>query len=552
MKCQQCQDREATVHLKEVTGGKLRELHLCEICANEKGFHLVIEQNKLSIATQFIWMAENLYPESSSKVGAVQCDVCGLRYSQFSRVGRVGCAACYDAFGPQLQKILLRIHGATKHKGRIPGPSERAAAAPVPTPSPTAVAAPAEPSAPPTAPDRDTRLRELRERLREAIESEAYEEAAEIRDEIRTLEQDGGPGMIPILEMVEGPIRWLEGDAPDGGRILSSRVRLARNLEGTRFVGRALPAELEALGEQIDGATREVPDLADSHHLRMAELPLLDRQFLLERHLVSHDLTGEAGSRGLVVSRDEKLSVMIHEEDHVRIQALAPGFQLRETFEEARAVDRVLESRLAYSTHPELGYMTACPTNVGTGMRASVLVHLPGLVLSQKIKKILAGIQQVGLTVRGFYGEGSEVIGNFFQISNQVTLGETEEETLEKLERVIGQLLDWEAKAQEGLLRDAGLQIEDKVLRALGTLKYSRLLGSQEMIGLLSAVRFGHTLGMRNVPPIPVLNDLLLRYQPAHLQRGAGREMASEERNSYRAQKVQETLGVGDVPRRDV
>ena len=170
------------------------------------------------------------------------------------------------------------------------------------------------------------------------------------------------------------------------------------------------------------------------------------------------------------------------------------------------------------------------------------------LVLSQRIKKILTGIQQVGLTVRGFYGEGSEVVGNFFQISNQVTLGESEEETLGKLEQAIGQLLEWENRSQEGLLRDAGLQVEDKILRALGTLKYSRLLGSQELIGLLSAVRFGHTLGMRNVPSIAVLNDLLLKGQPAHLQRIAGREMSSEERNAFRAARVQKALGVEDVP----
>ncbi|MEZ4650643.1 MAG: UvrB/UvrC motif-containing protein [Candidatus Eisenbacteria bacterium] len=202
MRCQQCNDAEATVHLKEVTDGKLRELHLCESCANEKGFHPVIEQNKLTIATQFIWMAENLYPETSSKVGAVQCSACGLRYSQFSRVGRVGCPECYDAFQPQLQKILLRVHGATKHKGRLPvDPSSPATAATstataespeVPAsgatggPSGPAGAAPADLSA--LSPEQlERHVRELEGKLKRAVETEAYEDAARIRDEIRRL-----------------------------------------------------------------------------------------------------------------------------------------------------------------------------------------------------------------------------------------------------------------------------------------------------------------------------------------------------------------------------
>jgi protein arginine kinase len=242
---------------------------------------------------------------------------------------------------------------------------------------------------------------------------------------------------------------------------------------------------------------------------------------------------------------------MINEEDHVRIQVLMPGFQLEKAFAAAREVDERLRVNLQFAYDESLGYLTACPTNVGTGLRASVLIHLPALVLTQKIKKILNGVTQVGFTVRGFYGEGSDVMGNFFQISNQVTLGETEEETLQKLDRVICQILDWEKKAEKDLLRDAELQIEDKILRALGTLRYSRLLGSNEMIGLLSAARFGSSLGMKNVPPISVLNDVLLRCQPAHLQRIAGREMVAEERNAFRAEWIQRSLGVPDVPRRE-
>lgn len=197
MRCQQCNEAEATVHLKEVTEGKLKELHLCESCATEKGFHLVVEHNKLTIATQFIWMAENLYPETSSKVGAVQCPSCGLRYSQFSRVGRVGCAECYDAFQPQLQKILLRVHGATKHKGRVPatgpgvlGGASAAGGGAVATADPT-TAGPAAPEAGipvPLGEEARARLAALEDRLRQAVSAEAYEEAARLRDEIRRLQ----------------------------------------------------------------------------------------------------------------------------------------------------------------------------------------------------------------------------------------------------------------------------------------------------------------------------------------------------------------------------
>lgn len=202
MRCQQCNEADATVHLKEVTDGKLREIHLCESCATEKGLHLVVEHNKLTIATQFIWMAENLYPETSSKVGAVQCPSCGLRYSQFSRVGRVGCAECYDAFQPQLQKVLLRVHGATRHKGRVPGPPttgpDRAAKLAGTSGPGTAVLSSENrdlPAAPPisgmTAEEIEERLRDLDAQLRQAIKTEAYEEAARLRDEMRRL-QGGG------------------------------------------------------------------------------------------------------------------------------------------------------------------------------------------------------------------------------------------------------------------------------------------------------------------------------------------------------------------------
>jgi protein arginine kinase len=354
--------------------------------------------------------------------------------------------------------------------------------------------------------------------------------------------------MIPIGEMVLRSGQWLLGTGPESDRILSTRTRLARNLGGVHFVGKAMEEDLLRVYRSVTDAALETDEFRGGAAEAMAKMTLLDRQFLLERHLVSHDLTGDSGSRGLVLSADERSSILVNEEDHVRIQALEGGLRLEECLARASGVDQALEKRLSFAYSEELGYLTACPTNVGTGMRASVLMHLPALVLTQKMKKILSGVSQVGLNVRGFYGEGTEVMGNFFQLSNQVTLGESEQETLTKLTRVVRQILDWEEKATELLLRQARWQIEDKIFRALGVLRCSRLLSSQETIGLLSAVRFGHTLGMRNVPPVSVLNELLIRCQPAHLQKAAGREMNSEQRNEYRARMVREVLGAQDVP----
>jgi protein arginine kinase len=222
--------------------------------------------------------------------------------------------------------------------------------------------------------------------------------------------------------------------------------------------------------------------------------------------------------------------------------------QLDEAWEAVNALDDQLGGELSFAFSEEFGYLTACPTNVGTGMRASVLVHLPSLVLTSRIKKVLAGVTQVGLAARGFHGEGTDVVGNFFQISNQVTLGISESATLEKLRGVVLQILDMEAKARESLLRDARPQIEDKVGRALGTLRYARLLSSQECMGLLSAIRFGHSIGIPGLPDMATLNEILLYAQPAHLQKIAKREMSSADRNEFRARWIHERLEVLDAP----
>lgn len=339
--------------------------------------------------------------------------------------------------------------------------------------------------------------------------------------------------------------RWLDGTGPASDVVLSTRVRLARNLKDVPFTHRAREEQLAMVYSSAVTAFRKTPSLQPSSALQMRDLTPLDRQFLVERHLISNDLAENGKLRGLLVLPDESVSMMVNEEDHLRLQALASGFQLRSAWEAVNAIDDELAQDLDYAFNDDLGYLTACPTNAGTGMRASVLIHLPSLVLTRQIGKVLQGITQVGLAVRGFYGEGSQIMGNFFQISNQTTLGQSERETVDSLERVTRQIIDYEQRAREELLKDARVQIEDKVWRAYGTLRHSRVISSQEVINLSSAVRFGVALNMEGLTDVQTLNEMLIRTQPAHLQLFTGREMEQRERNVIRADYVRRLLNGG-------
>jgi protein arginine kinase len=348
--------------------------------------------------------------------------------------------------------------------------------------------------------------------------------------------------LIPIEEMLSDRRKWFDGSGPRADEILSTRVRLARNVSGARFVGHARDEDLSSIYLRVASAVRSAPTLQGGTLTRVDELGILDRQFLLERHLLSHDMTSDARHRGIVIGRNEALSVMVNEEDHLRLQCLKSGMQLVEGWEEVNLLDEEMGRELPFAFSDEFGFLTSCPTNAGTGMRASVLVHLPALVLSGRIKKVLAGVTQVGLAVRGFHGEGTDVVGNFFQISNQVTLGISEGATLEKLQGVVLQILEMEAKAREALIRDARHQLEDKVGRSYGILRHARILSTSECMGLVSAVRFGVTLGFAELPDLAALNEILIYSQPAHLQKIAGRELSSADRNEYRAAWIQERL----------
>jgi protein arginine kinase len=349
-----------------------------------------------------------------------------------------------------------------------------------------------------------------------------------------------------IEQLAHTPSPWLDGTGPRADLVVSTRVRLARNLTQVPFTHRARDEQLQGVLASVTGAAARTPSFGDGWLIRMDAIPAVDRQVLVERHLVSHELSDGARPRALLVGPRETLALMINEEDHLRLQGMSSGFALHDAYALADAADRELEQSLEFAFSDELGYLTACPTNTGTGMRASVLVHLPALVLLQEIQKVLKGITQVGLNVRGLYGEHSDVMGNLFQVSNQTTLGRSEQESIDSLERVTRQVLDAEEGARERLMRDARVQIEDKVWRAYGLLRHCRTVSSQEVINLCSAVRLGVSLGFAGLPRIGVINDLLVLTQPAHLQRSQGGELTPAERNVVRARLVRGRLSAAE------
>lgn len=279
----------------------------------------------------------------------------------------------------------------------------------------------------------------------------------------------------------------------------------------------------------------------------MEELEEIDRHFLSERYLISRELSKSGIERHAAVHPDEKISVMINEEDHLRMQVLLAGSQLNQAWEIVNTLDNQMEDSINYAFSNELGYLTACPTNTGTGIRCSVMVHLPGLMMSRKIEQILNAVTQIGLTVRGMAGEGSEITGNLFQISNQWTLGISEQETIEKIEKILAHIIEQERKVQYDLLEGNRIKIEDKVWRAYAGLKYARIMSSSEAIEHLSALRFGRNLEIIRSPSYQSMNEMMIMLRPAHLQKQANQQLSSKERDRFRADRMRDWIDRGSV-----
>lgn len=335
---------------------------------------------------------------------------------------------------------------------------------------------------------------------------------------------------------------WFRSADEDTGIVVSSRARLARNLVDFPFPQHATDEQRARALEEVLHAGRDCESLGSATFLQAGGICPLDRQLLVERHLISPNLAGQDWPCGVLVRQDEAVSVMVNEEDHLRIQSMIAGFRLDEALELANKVDDELAAKLDFAFSARWGYLTACPTNTGTGLRVSVLIHLPGLVLTREIEPVLRGVRQMGCAVRGFYGEGTEIVGNLLQVSNQVTLGPSEVETVGSLREVVEELVRCENKARDAVFRDAREQIEDKVWRAYGILLNSRLLGSQEFMNLASAIRLGLVMRVLEQPSMSVLNELMVLTQPSHLQKLAGRILDPPERDAFRASFVRQRL----------
>ena len=352
--------------------------------------------------------------------------------------------------------------------------------------------------------------------------------------------------MLDLSLLPDGGVSWLDASGEHAGIVLSTRIRLARNLEGFAFPGRARDGERLRVLSRVREAVDTIPSMRSHLLVRVDNLGSEERLLLHERHLVSKELAGldpqHPVRSGAAVFLGDGMGVMVNEEDHLRLQTLRSGFSLSDAFADIERIDEDLGERVPFAYHEEFGFLTSCPTNTGTGMRASVLIHLPGLVLTKEIGKTLAGLQQMGLTYRGLYGEGSEVVGNFFQISNQTTLGRPEEEIIDQLMYVLRTVISREEDARRVLLRDAGYIIEDKLWRAYGTLRYARSLSFEEAMNYLSGVRLAVGLKLISGLSVYTLNKLLIFSQSAHLAHAEGKALTESEANLVRARYVRQLL----------
>ncbi|MBN2097156.1 MAG: protein arginine kinase [Candidatus Omnitrophica bacterium] len=348
---------------------------------------------------------------------------------------------------------------------------------------------------------------------------------------------------MKLNDLINQNCEWLKGTGPNSNIVISSRVRLARNLRYIPFAHRANKKQKEDLLKKIKEAVDTTNYTKGALFLSLADLSNLDKQFLIERHLISKEHALHSDSKAVIISDQEILSIMVNEEDHLRIQIMQSGFNLDEAWRIGSQIDEEFGKKLEYAFSQEWGYLTACPTNAGTGLRASVMLHLPALVVTKQINKVLQAITKLSLTARGFYGEGTEASGNFFQISNQVTLGHSEEDILDNIERIIKQILGHEQNARQALFEQEGAIIKDRIWRAYATLQNAHIISSRESVDLLSSVRLGIDIGLLKGLDIKTINRIFILIQPAHLQKLEGKALSAQERDVKRAEMIRRELG---------
>jgi protein arginine kinase len=336
---------------------------------------------------------------------------------------------------------------------------------------------------------------------------------------------------------------WLRGSGPESDIVMCSRIRLARNLADFPFINRASRGERT----EIEATVQSALDAASAElaYFDVKGMASLDRQLLVERQLISREHAAADGPRGVAIGPEENVAVMVNEEDHLRIQVMHSGLSLPAVWERINALDDAIEEKLTYAFSPQLGYLTACPTNVGTGIRVGVMLHLPALVQTKQIEKVFRALHKINLAVRGLYGEGTQAFGDFYQISNQQTLGQSETQLIRQLSDVIPQIIAYERTSRRDLLTERRQHLHDQVSRAYGVLKTAHTISSEETMHLLSSVRLGINLGLIDDLEIPTVNELFIHTQPAHLQKHQGRNLEVDDRNVARAAFLRSRLTNG-------
>jgi len=347
---------------------------------------------------------------------------------------------------------------------------------------------------------------------------------------------------VQLDDLTKGSGEWLRGAGPQADIVISSRIRLARNLADFPFISRASEHDRNRIERIMRACVMALKESADLLYVELDDLEGVDRQLLVERHLISREHAESKGARAVAIDRQETFSLMVNEEDHVRMQVMESGLNLESVWKKINRLDDLIEEKVTYAYHDRLGYLTACPTNVGTGMRVSVMLHLPALVITRQIEKVFRSLQKIGLAVRGLYGEGSQATGDFYQISNQITLGRSEEELVKQVSDIVPVIIDYERQARQFLIKESQENLHDRVSRAYGILRTAQTISSEETMHLLSSVRMGVNLGLIRDLGIPAINELFIHTQPAHLQKLTGGSLETTDRNIERARYLRHYL----------
>jgi protein arginine kinase len=345
-----------------------------------------------------------------------------------------------------------------------------------------------------------------------------------------------------IDDMINHTSEWLKSSGPYSEIVIYSRIRLARNLDKVPFPHWANKQQSEDTLMAIEETTKKVEYLKNITLFRLADLDSIDKQFLIERHLMSYELAQKANHKAVIIDPEEIIALMINEEDHIRMQVMQSGLNLFECWSLINKIDDCLAKELPFAFLADWGYLTACPTNTGTAMRGSVMLHLPALVMTHQINRVLAAIAKLSFTTRGLYGEGTQAAGNFFQVSNQVSLGHSEDEMLESINGLIKQIIEQESQAREALLTQNKAMLEDRISRSFALIQSAHIISSQETLDLLSMVRLGCDLGMVEDIDRPTINELFIITQPAHLQKIENKKLSAQERDVKRAELIRRRL----------